>query len=249
LRLSGFDGAHAFLFSATLAGDGTLAGDFWSSEDHHETWSARRDEAAALPDAFAQTSWSDLPLGELNFPDLDGDWHALDAPEFAGRARIIEIFGSWCPNCHDAAEELVRLQQRYGERGLSIVGLAFERTGDAQHDAAQVRLFAERHGVTWPLLLAGTADKATATARVRLLDEVRSFPTTIFLHGDGRVRAVHSGFSGPATGEDFRKQQQAFESLIEELLAEPPVEQPQPTPGAAQDAHAGSPTPGGGRRP
>jgi thiol-disulfide isomerase/thioredoxin len=233
LRLSGFDGAHAFLFLATLGADGTLAGDFWSGEDHHETWTARRDETAALPDAFAQTGFHDVPLGELVFPDLDGVAKALDAPDFAGRARILEIFGSWCPNCHDASEELVRLSRRYGSRGLSIVGLAFERTGDPQHDALQVRLFAQRHGVTWPLLLAGTPDKAQATARLRLLDELKSFPTTIFLHGDGRVRAVHSGFSGPATGEDFRRQQQAFEALIDELLAEEPPPAAEPAAPAA----------------
>lgn len=230
LRLSGFDGAHAFLFLATLGADGMLSGDFWSGEDHHETWTARRDESAALPDAFAQTGFHDVPLGELVFTDLDGVSKALDAPEFAGRARILEVFGSWCPNCHDASEELVRLSQRYGSRGLSIVGLAFERTGSAQHDATQVRLFAQRHGVTWPLLLAGTPDKAQAAARLRLVDELKGFPTTIFLHGDGRVRAVHTGFSGPATGEDFRKQQQAFEAIIEELLAEaPPASAPEPS--------------------
>ena len=240
LRLSGFDGAHAFLFLATLGADGTLSGDFWSGEDHHETWTARRDESAALPDAFAQTGFQDVPLGELVFPDLDGVSRTLDAPEFAGRARILEVFGSWCPNCHDASEELVRLSQRYGSRGLSIVGLAFERTGDPQHDALQVRLFAQRHGVTWPLLLAGTPDKAQAASRLRLVDELKGFPTTIFLHGDGRVRAVHTGFSGPATGEDFRKQQQAFESIIEELLAEAPP--------AAEPAARGGTSASGGQR-
>ena len=240
LRLSAFDGAHAFLFHATLGDDGALAGDFWSGEDHHETWTARRDESAALPDAFAQTGFQDVPLGELVFPDLDGVSRALDAPEFAGRARILEVFGSWCPNCHDASEELVRLSRRYGARGLSIVGLAFERTGDPQHDATQVRLFAQRHGVTWPLLLAGTPDRAQAAARLRLVDEVKGFPTTIFLHGDGRVRAVHTGFSGPATGEDFRKQQQAFESIIEELLAEAPPEPAEPAaPGGGTSGSGG----------
>jgi len=245
LRLSGFDGAHAYLFTARLEGEDTLSGDFWSGEDHHETWTARRDEAAALPDAFAQARSSDVPLGELVFHDLDGVPKALDAPEFAGRARILALFGSWCPNCHDASEELARLAKRYGPQGLSIVGLAFERTGDAQRDAMQVRLYAKRHGVTWPLLLAGTADKAQATARVRLLDEVRSFPTTIFLHGDGRVRAVHSGFSGPATGEDFLRQQQAFEELIEELLAEEPPAPVEPAAaGAARATRAGATTGG-----
>ena len=46
LRLSAFDGAHAFLFDARLQPDGTLAGDFWSRDTWHESWTARRDEQA-----------------------------------------------------------------------------------------------------------------------------------------------------------------------------------------------------------
>jgi thiol-disulfide isomerase/thioredoxin len=223
LQLSCFDGAHAFLFAAEAAPDGTLRGDFWSGASWHETWTARRDEAAALPDAFAQTRWTGAQgLRALAFPDLEGTVRSLDDPLFDGRARIVQLFGSWCPNCHDAGDELVRLAERYGPQGLSIVGLAFEVTGDRERDAAQVRTYARRHRVTWPLLVAGIADKQRATHALGVLDRVRSFPTTIFLHGDGRVRAVHSGFAGPATEQAFLDQRAAFEALIEELLAEPP---------------------------
>jgi thiol-disulfide isomerase/thioredoxin len=223
LRLSCFDGAHAFLFTAERQPDGTLAGDFWSGSNWHETWTAQRDDGAALPDAFGQTHWTgSQDLSALAYPDLEGTLRALDDPLYAGRARIVQLFGSWCPNCHDASEELVRLQERYGPAGLSIVGLAFEVTGDRERDVAQVRTYAKRHRVTWPLLVAGLADKTEATRALGVLDRVRSFPTTIFLHGDGRVRAVHSGFSGPATGQAFLDQRAEFEALIEELLAEEP---------------------------
>ncbi|MHC5210642.1 MAG: TlpA disulfide reductase family protein [Planctomycetota bacterium] len=221
LRLSCFDGAHAFLFTAEAQPDGTLQGDFWSGASWHDTWSARRDDTAALPDAFQQTQWTgSQDLSALAFPDLEGTLRTLDDPLFAGRARIVQLFGSWCPNCHDASDELVRLAERYGPGGLSILGLAFEVTGDRELDATQVRAYARRHRVTWPLLIAGLADKTEATRALGVLDRVRSFPTTIFLHGDGRVRAVHSGFSGPATGQAFLDQRAEFESLIEELLAE-----------------------------
>ena len=220
LRLSGFDGAHAFLFRAVLREDGTLAGDFWSSARWHERWNARRDDEARLPDAFAQTTWrEEVRIGDLRFRDLEGNERALDDPAFAGKARIVYLFGSWCPNCHDATELLAQLHERFGPRGLSIVGLAFEVTGDPARDAAQVRRYAALHGVKWPLLLAGTSDKAAATLQLAALDRVRSYPTTVFLHGDGRVRAVHTGFSGPATGEAHRELVTRFETLIEELLA------------------------------
>jgi thiol-disulfide isomerase/thioredoxin len=249
LRLSCFDGAHAFLFTAELRSDGELLGDFWSGSNWHEPWTARRDEHAALPDAFAQSTWTGpQDLSALAFPDLDGTLRTLDDPLYAGRARLVQLFGSWCPNCHDASEELVRLHERYGPQGLSILGLAFEISGDHERDATQVRAYAKRHRVTWPLLVAGLADKSEATRALGVLDRVRSFPTTIFLHGDGRVRAVHSGFSGPATGAAFLEQRAQFEALIEELLAEEPDAPPDETtdattddtPAAAPDDAAGS---------
>ena len=98
-RLSCFDGAHAFLFTAKLQEDGTLKGDFWSSNTWHETWTAKRDANATLPDAFKQTVMQkETKLDAVAFPDLDGKMRKLTDPEFAGKARLIYVFGSWCPN-------------------------------------------------------------------------------------------------------------------------------------------------------
>lgn len=224
LRLTAFDGAHAFLFLAKITDPGTLYGDFWSGDQWHERWRATIDPDAELPDDFAQTTWTGkYTLGDLSFPDLDGVSRTLDDPMFAGRARIVQIFGSWCPNCHDAALYLSELAGRYGAQGLSVLGLAFELTGDLARDTEQVRLYIERHTTPYPVLVAGLADKDKASAQVPLLDRVRAYPTTLFFHGDGRVRAIHSGFSGPATGRTHDRLRARFEAIIEELLAEEPI--------------------------
>ena len=116
---------------------------------------------------------------------------------------------------------LSTLQDTYGPQGLSILGLAFEVTDDFDRNVRQVRRYAERHDVSYPMLIAGTsASKSKATQTLTVLDEVRSYPTTIFLHGDGRVRAVYQGFSGPATGDAHARLTAAFESIVQELLAE-----------------------------
>ena len=222
LRLSCFDGAHAFLFRALVQEDGSLAGDFWSRDSWHETWTARPDPEAALPDPFEETRWLDgASAAQLVYPDLEGAPRSLADPAFAGKARILQVFGSWCPNCHDETAYLAELHRRYRDRGLSVLGLAFELSGEFERDAAQVRTFARRHGVEYPILVAGTSDKGDATQAFPLIDRVRSYPTTIFLHRDGRVRAVHSGWAGPATGAEHEALVQEFESLVQELLDEP----------------------------
>ena len=221
LKLSCFDGAHAFLFDAKLQDDGTLAGDFWSRDSWHDTWTARRDDAARLPDAFKQTIWNEgVSLTDLTFPDLDGTPRSLADPAFGGKAVLLQVFGTWCPNCYDETEYLVELNQRYKGRGLSIVGLAFELTGDFERNAEQVRRYKRRHNIEYPILIAGTSDKSGATEALTALDRVRSYPTTIFLTGDGKVRDVHTGFTGPATGPAYDHLREEFEQRIEELLAE-----------------------------
>jgi thiol-disulfide isomerase/thioredoxin len=218
LTLSCFDGAHAFLFKARLQPDGSLKGDFWSGNWHHETWSARRDDGAELADPFAQTAWNGRTrLADLAFPDLAGTKRSLADP--AAKATLLVVFGSWCPNCNDEATLLKELDATYRARGLRILLLAFELTGDFRRDAEQVRIFQERHGLAeLPAFLCGTADKAEATKALGLVDRVRAFPTTIFVGADGLPKAIHSGFAGPATGEEHAKLRRDFAARIEALL-------------------------------
>ncbi len=224
LKLSCFDGAHAFLFEARLTEDGRFEGEFFSGNWWKDTWSAVRDERAELDDPFAQTKWtSRASLADLVFLDLKGNLTSLASPEYAGRGYLLVLFGSWCPNCHDEAQLLSELDERYREQGLSILGLAFELTGEYERDRAQVELFAKRHEITFPLFIAGTADKAQATLAFGGLDAVKAFPTTVFLSADGRVRAIHSGYAGPATGAEHAALRARFESLIDELLAQKPI--------------------------
>lgn len=219
LELSCFDGAHAFLFKAELQKDGTLKGDFWSRDTWHETWTAKRDPDAKLPDAFGLTKWTgNATLSDLSFYDLEGTKRPLNDFAKPGTARIIEIFGSWCPNCNDATLYLMELDRKYRDRGLSIVGLAFELTGDRKRDTKQLKRYINHHNIKYPVLLAGVSSKTKASEALPIIDRVRSYPTFLFLDRAGDVRAIYTGFTGPATGEEYTKLRNQFESLIEEML-------------------------------
>ena len=223
LRLSTFDGAHAFLFTARTQDDGTLAGDFWSRDSYHATWTASPITAgeAVLPDGWTQVGLTnDDGRFSFEFPDLEGNVVSLADDRFAGKVVLVNIFGSWCPNCNDEAPLLARWHQTYRDRGLEIVGLAYEFTGEAERDRRQVQRFAERYGISYPLLLAGTSDKQAAGETLPDLTAVKSYPTTVFISRDGKVRKIYSGFSGPGTGSHYEKLVTEVEELIEELVAE-----------------------------
>ncbi|HXH39903.1 MAG TPA: TlpA disulfide reductase family protein [Thermoanaerobaculia bacterium] len=223
LRLSTFDGAHAFLFQARASRDGRLAGDYWSRDSYHATWTATRsdDAGATLPDG-----WKDVGLTNtegrfrFSFPDLAGKPVALSDERFRGKVVLVNIFGSWCPNCNDEAPLLVAWDRTYRHRGLEIVGLAYEFTGNAARDREMVRRFANHYGITYPLLLAGVSDKRKASATLPDLTRVLAYPTSIFIGRDGNVKKIYSGFAGPGTGKHFDALRTEMETLIESMLAE-----------------------------
>lgn len=221
LRLSCFDGGHAFLFQAYALDDGTLAGDFWSRSSYHATWSARRTQAdtRVIPDAYGLTKITNSSgRFRFSFSDLDGEIISDQDPRFAGKVVLIDIFGSWCPNCNDEAPVLVDLYRRYHDRGLEIVGLAFEMTGNRDRDLVFVRKYADRYDVPYPLLLAGTQDKTEASRTLPDLSGISSFPTLIFVDRRGVVQAIHTGFAGPGTGHHFTELKKDYVKRIEDLL-------------------------------
>jgi thiol-disulfide isomerase/thioredoxin len=83
------------------------------------------------------------------FPDLNGRMVSERDPRFRGKVVMVDVFGTWCPTCHDSAPELVRLYRKYHGRGLEIVGLAYEVTGDTAVDARQVRRSEFRSRCSW----------------------------------------------------------------------------------------------------
>jgi len=226
LRLSGFDGGHAFLYSARQQADGSLLGEFWSGSGASPTpWTARPVPASGedgLLDAFSQAGLTNTE-GRLrfSFPDLEGRSVSLSDPRFAGKVVIVNIFGTWCPNCNDEAPLLSQWYRRHRDRGFEIVGLAYEATGDRETDTKSVRTFARHYGVEYPLLLAGINDRKAAAKTLPDITGLFAFPNTIFVGRDGRVRKIHSGYAGPGTGAHHQKLVTELDGILEGLLAEP----------------------------
>ncbi len=222
LRLSTFDGAHAFLFTADLQADGSLKGDFWSRDVYHATWVASREAPGAsnLPDPFREVSAKAGAKLRGTFTDLAGAAVSLEDPRFAGKVLLVDVFGTWCPNCNDLAPLLARWHRRYRDRGFEVIGLAYELTGDDARDRRQVAEYKRRYGLAFPLLLAGTSNKSDAAKTLPMLSAIKSYPTSIFVDRTGAIRRIHSGFAGPATGRHHLELIAAFEREIEALLAE-----------------------------
>jgi thiol-disulfide isomerase/thioredoxin len=222
LYLSTFDGAHVFLYKAKISGpDAALTGDYWSGTSYHARWSAKRDAHAALPDAYSLTHLRSGVKGfEFAFPDLTGTPVTSKDAKFRNKVLVVALAGSWCPNCHDEAAFLAPFYREYREKGLEIVSLMFEHFGDFDRAAAATERFRQHYGIEYTTLIAGISDKDEAAKQLPMLDRVYAFPTTILIDRKGRVRKIHTGYSGPATGEHYTQFVDEFKSTIDQLLAE-----------------------------
>ncbi len=219
--LSHFDGSYVYRLTGRLDGD-TLRGTFHAGLRSQTPFTAVRSTGGPHLRPLAEITRADSARPfRFAFPDLDGRLVSSADPRFRGKVVLVDLFGTWCPNCHDAAPHLVRLYRDYHARGLEIVGLAYEVTGDTAQDARQVRRYRDKFGIAFPLLLAGTSENEAVGASLPQLEGFGAFPTTIFLDRTGRVRRIQAGFYGPATGAEHERLVAAMRREVEALLAEP----------------------------
>jgi thiol-disulfide isomerase/thioredoxin len=220
-QLSHYDGSRPGVLEIVPRPDGTL-----EIHQRTETLTAYRPETArakgfAPPaDVLANTRARDAQeTFAFSFHDVNGKLVTQDDPDFRGKVVVAIVTGTWCPNCHDEAKYLVQLDAKYRARGLRIVALDFEEP-EQLGTLARVRAFTAQYGVTYPYLIAGAPDELAA--KIPQLENLNTWPATVFVGRDGTVRAVHSGFASPATGALHIQLQQEFTSRIEALLAEKP---------------------------
>jgi len=222
LRLSTFDGAHAFLFNAEV-NDNTMAGVFYSGNHWKEPFVAKRNDTFKLPDANQLTYLKEgFDTVAFSFPDEKGNMVSLNDDRFKDKVVLIQIMGTWCPNCLDESKYYSEFYKNNKDQDLEIVALAFEYVKTPEKAFNNIKRLKQDVGIEYPVLLAqhGSASKVKANEKLPMLNNVLSYPTTIFIDKKGDVRKIHTGFNGPATGEKYIEFKNEFEGFVGELLKE-----------------------------
>ncbi|MES2278417.1 MAG: TlpA disulfide reductase family protein [Bacteroidota bacterium] len=218
LYLSCFDGGHAFLFTADIRDSLNLNNGKFGTD----TWEAVKNEKAKLPDAYSLTA---LKPGfkklAFTFKGMNGKPVSLTDERFKNKVVIVQFMGSWCPNCMDETSYLVSYYKKYHPKGVEIVGLAYERTTDFARSQKTLAQLKARFNIPYPLLITGfTNDKKETAKSLPMLANFLAFPTTVIIDKKGDVRKIHTGYSGPGTGEHYVAFVNEFEKLTDDLLAE-----------------------------
>jgi thiol-disulfide isomerase/thioredoxin len=219
LYLSCFDGSHAFLFKAKLQSD-SIYGDFFSGKHWKGFWNGKvnADFDLTHPDSLTYLIKEDF----FRFTSTDLSGKSFDFPnkQFENKVVIIQIMGTWCPNCMDEIRYLKDLHATYRTEGLEIISVGYEVGQNFTDHAEKIKKLKERYDLPFTFLVGGAANKGLASEHFSMLNKIISFPTAIFIAKDGTVRKVHTGFNGPGTGNHYTEFCKETDAFVRSLLNE-----------------------------
>jgi thiol-disulfide isomerase/thioredoxin len=214
--MSTFNGSWAMMFEAELQSD-TLKGKFYSGVSYVSEWIAVRNPEARLRNEAALTYVvNDQKVKTSDMVQLNGKAFSLKPND--GKVMVLQIMGTWCPNCLDEVQFMNDLHERYAQFGLEIIALAFEVGTNEKQTRKKLKSFKKKIGMEYDLVLAGKSSKEVASAQFPMLNGIMSFPTTIIIGKDGKVLHVHTGYSGPATGTAHKELTDKIQLEIEMAL-------------------------------
>lgn len=131
---------------------------------------------------------ADFTLSQLNGQELR-------LSSYRGKVVLLDFWATWCDPCREATPHLVELQQKYGARGLQIIGISMDDSPEP------VGPFYQQFHVNYPVVM-GNAKTG------ELYGGVLGLPIAFLLDRDGRIYAKHIGATDP----------EIFEREIKRLL-------------------------------
>jgi thiol-disulfide isomerase/thioredoxin len=213
ISLSTFDGGSASLLRGRIGDDGRMQGELLNSYGVRERFTGEPSADFEVGDPLQQVTVTSAER-RIDFPPLLTD-------RYAGKAAIIEVFGTWCANCNDLAPLLTELYRTYRDDGLEMLGVAYEYAHMAADSSARLEAYRAKYRVEWDVLPADE-DLSTLLGGPATLSPIGGVPVTIFVNRDRTIRAIYTGFRGPAMGAAHQRTVETFRRLAREIVASAP---------------------------
>src|SRR2546430_2766955 len=120
-------------------------------------------------------------LPDFSVMDLEG--HSVSSSELRGKVVLVDFWATWCQPCKKEMPGYQKLKDRYGSRGLAVIGFKFETMMDMEDPLT----FAKKIGVRYPLAVAADDLK-------QKLGGIEGLPTTMLYDRQGILRKRVIGF-------------------------------------------------------
>jgi len=220
ILLSTFDGAHPYLIKAVKKGDTIFGNLHYYSDSITEFWMIKDDDYE-LANSKSLTKLKDgFQSINFNFKDINGEFISLNDEQFKNKVVVVQILGTWCPNCLDETQFFLSYLNENPNEDLAFIGLSVEAAKTEERALKRISSMIDKFDIPYPILLAqyGSTDKEIFLEKIPMLENIISYPTTIIIDKSGKVNSIHTGFNGPATGQAYRNYKNEFETEIKGLL-------------------------------
>ena len=220
ILLSTFDGAHPYLIKAEKKGDTIFGNLHYYNDSITEFWMIE-DQSYELADSKTLTKLKDgVQSINFNFKDTNGKFVSLNDIQFKDKVVVVQILGTWCPNCLDETQFFLSYIEENPNEDLAFVGLSVEAAKTEEKAMNRIKNMIDKFNIPYPILLAqyGGTDKEKFLKKIPMLENIISYPTTIIIDKSGKVNSIHTGFNGPATGQAYIDYKKDFKTEIKGLL-------------------------------
>jgi len=220
--LSHFSGPNPRVYKGKINDDGSITGVISSGIYDNTKFEGNKNAQAALPDPYQLTHLKEgYKKLDFTLPDLDGKQVSLSDDKYKGKVVIVEIVGTWCPNCTDQTAFLSPWFKENKKRGVEAIAIGFEQKDDLEYAKYTLGTLKKKYGIEYDILFGGIADKKVASEKLPALNRMMAFPTTILIDRKGEVRQIHTGYTGTITGDYFTEYVKKWNKDLDELIAEP----------------------------
>jgi len=138
------------------------------------------------PRVATQNAATRLAAPDFALPQPDGP--DLRLSSYRGKVVLLDFWATWCDPCREEIPHLVELQQRYGDRGLQIIGISMDDSIEP------VSPFYQQFHMNYPVVM-GSAKTG------ELYGGVLGLPITFLIDRDGRIYSKHIGATDAAVFE------------------------------------------------
>jgi hypothetical protein len=222
IQMQCLDGAHLFCFTAEVAHEegSFYNGRFYSGNTYSEKWEGEDDMDFELRNSEELVKLKSGREGEVftfNAMDLQGNMKTFGVEDWKGKLSIIQLMGTWCPNCTDEGKVMAAMHKKYNAKGLQIIPVAFERSDDIAENKKVIQKQMAQLNCGYEAYVGRAEGKGKERAQnvFPQLEKVMAFPTMIVVNSEGKVIHVHTGFNGPATGEYHTREVLQLEKVIQ----------------------------------
>jgi thiol-disulfide isomerase/thioredoxin len=225
IQMQCLDGAHLFCFTADVAHEegAFYNGRFYSGNTYSEKWEGEESADFELRDPehlVHLKKGHEQEVFSFQAMDLQGNMKIFGAEDWKGKLSIIQLMGTWCPNCTDEGRVMAAMHKKYEAKGLQIIPVAFERSDDIAENKRMIQKQMAQLNCGYEAYVGRAEGKGKERAQnvFPQLEKVMAFPTMIVVNSEGKVIHVHTGFNGPATGAYHTKEILQLEKLIQQGL-------------------------------